>query len=83
VAVTEQFPLFNRFKVEPETEQFPAVELTYVTAPPLVVVEVSGKVFTEVLTVAGSAKVMVWGSLVTSNETLYKSEAKTVSVSLL
>ena len=53
------------------------------TAPPLVVVAVSGKVFTEVLTVAGSAKVMLWGSLVTSNETLYKSEARYVAVSLV
>ena len=83
VATTTQLPLFNKLKVEPETEQFSAGELSYVTAPPLVVVTVSGKVFTEEVTVAGSAKVMVCGSLVTSNETLYKSEARYVGVSLV
>ena len=76
VAVTEQLPLFSRLKVEPVMEQLSGVDVVYKTAPPPEVVAESATVLLERFTVVGNEKVIVWGSLDTSKETLYKSEAK-------
>ena len=83
VATTTQLPFFNRLKVEPETAQIPVDEVVYVTAPPLEGVEVRERFFDEIFAFAGRVKVIVCGSLVTSNETLYKSEARYEAVSLV
>ena len=76
VATTTQLPLFNRLKVEPEIAQIPVDEVEYVTAPPLEGVEVRERFFAEIFAFAGRVKVIVCGSLTTSNEILYKSEAR-------
>ena len=76
VAVTEQLPLFSKFKVEPVMEQLSGVEVVYRTDPPLEVIVESATVLLARFADAGNEKVIVWGSLVTSKETLYKSEAR-------
>jgi hypothetical protein len=76
VAVTEQLPLFSRFRVEPVIEQLSVVEVVYKSAPPLEEIAVSSTVLLERFTDVGNAKVIVWGSRVTSKEALYKSDAK-------
>ena len=76
VAVTEQLPLFSRFRVEPVTEQLSGVDVVYKSDPPLEAVAESATVLLARLADVGNEKVIVWGSLVTSKETLYKSEAK-------
>jgi len=76
VAVTEQLPLFSRFRVEPVIEQLSGVEVVNKTAPPLEAVAESVTVLLERFADVGSEKVIVWGSLVTSKETLYKSDAR-------
>ena len=76
VAVTEQVPLFNRFRVEPVMEQLSVVDVVNKTAPPLEAVADSSSDLLERFADVGNEKVIVWGSLVTSKETLYKSEAR-------
>ena len=76
VAVTEQLPLFSRLRVEPVTEQLSGVEVVYRTDPLLEAIAESATVLLARFADAGNEKVIVWGSLVTSKETLYKSEAR-------
>jgi hypothetical protein len=83
VAVTEQLPLFSRFRVEPVMEQLSGVDVVNKTAPPLEAVADSATVLLERFADVGNEKVIVWGSLVTSKETLYKSEARYVVVASL
>ena len=76
VAVTEQLPLFSRLRVEPAIEQLSVVEVVYKSAPPLEEIAESATVLPERFADVGNEKLIVWGSLVTSKETLYKSEAR-------
>ena len=69
-AVTTQLPAFNKFKVEPVIEQASDDVVEYITDAPLDAVAARARVLVEMSTVAGSVKVIVCGSLVTSNETL-------------
>jgi hypothetical protein len=68
--VIAQFPALIRVSVEPETEQISVVALEYVTAPPLDAAAVRVKLLVAISAVVTGAKVIVCGSLVTSNETL-------------
>jgi hypothetical protein len=83
VATTTQLPFFNRLKVEPEIAQIPVDEVEYVTAPPPEGVEVRERFFAEIFAFTGRVKVIVCGSLTTSNEILYKSEARYVAFSFV
>ncbi len=69
-AVTTQLPTFNKFKVEPVIEQASADVVEYITDAPLDAVAARASVLAEISAFAGSVKVIVCGSLVTSNETL-------------
>ena len=69
-AVTTQFPAFSKLSVDPEMVQFSLDVLEKVTAPPLDAVAVRVKLLVEISVVVIGAKVIVCGSLVTSNETL-------------
>ena len=69
-AVTTQLPAFNKFKVEPVIEQASADVVEYITDAPLDAVAARARVLVAISTVAGRVKVIVCGSLVTSNETL-------------
>ena len=66
MAVIEQFPLSNRFKVDPVIEQIPVEVVSNVIAPALDAVAVKVKLFEERLAVAGGVKEMVWESRVIS-----------------
>jgi hypothetical protein len=63
-------PAFNKFKVEPVIEQASDEVVEYVTDAPLDAVAARASVLVEISAFAGSVKVIVCGSLVTSNETL-------------
>ena len=69
VAVIEQFPLFNRFKVAPVIEQIPVEVVSNVITPALDAVADKAKLFAERLAVAGGVKEMVWASRVISKLT--------------
>ena len=69
-AVTTQLPAFNKFKVEPVIEQASADVVEYITDAPLDAVAARVSVLAEISIFAGRVKVIVCGSLVTSNETL-------------
>jgi hypothetical protein len=81
VAVTAQFPPVSRFKVDPVTEQIPVEVVEKVTTAPLDAVAVSASDLLEIFEVLGRVNEIVCGSLVTSNDTLYRSDAKYVAVS--
>ena len=70
VAVIEQFPLFNRFKVAPVIEQIPVDAVSNVITPALDAVADKVKLFVERLAVAGGVKEIVCTSRVTSKLTL-------------
>ena len=76
VAVTEQFPLFKRVKVDPAIEQISVDVVEKVTAPPLDAVADSVTVLEAKFAVAGGVNETVWELLVISKEDLYKSEAR-------
>ena len=65
-----QFPTLSKLRVDPEIVQLSFDELEKVTALPLDAVAVRVKLLVAMSTVAAGAKVIVCGSLVTSNETL-------------
>jgi hypothetical protein len=69
-AVTTQFPAFSKLSVDPEIVQFSVDVLEKETAPPLDAVAVRVKLLVAISAVVTGAKVIVCGSLVTSNETL-------------
>jgi len=69
-AVTIQLPAFNKFKLEPVIEQASADVVEYVIDAPLDAVAARVRVLAEISTFTGREKVIVCGSLVTSNETL-------------
>ena len=67
VAVTAQFPLVSRFKVDPVIEQIPVEVVEYVTAAPLDAVEVSASDLLETFALFGRVNEIVCGSLRISN----------------
>ena len=82
-AVTTQLPALIRLRVDPEMEQFSVEVVENEIVPPLEAVATSAKLLLAISTVETGENVIVCGSLVTSNETLYKSEAKKLAFSLV
>ena len=71
-----QFPALTKLRVDPEMVQFSFDVLAKVTSPPLDAVALRVKLLVAISAVVTGAKVIVCGSLVTSNETLYRSDAR-------
>jgi hypothetical protein len=69
-AVMTQFPALSKLRADPEMVQFSVDVLAKVTAPPLDAVAVRVKLLVAISAVVTGVKVIVCGSLVTSNETL-------------
>ena len=68
--MTRQFPALSKLRVDPATVQFSGDVVVKVTVPPLAAVAVRVKLLVAISAVLAGAKVIVCGSLVTSNETL-------------
>ena len=75
-AVITQFPALSKLSIDPEIVQFSVDVLVKETTPPLDADALRVKLLLEISAVATGEKVIVCGSLVTSNETLYRSDAR-------
>ena len=75
-AVTAQLPAFKKFKVELVIEQISPVVVENTTPPPLDAVAARVSDLLARFTGVAGVKEIICGSRVTSNETLYRSEAR-------
>ena len=83
MAVTAQFPALKRFKVEPEIEQIVGVVVeNNIPAPLDALADKTTDLLDKFILVVGE-KVIVCGSRETSNETVYRSDARNEVVASL